>query len=143
MTGQFRAVAEGDEAPRSLNSQGSHLLRCQNLDAKASRLRHRPSCQIGAAETGREAEVVLDPRAHPGLTAWRLPFDEDGVQTLRGAVDGRGQPSRTAADDYQIVEGAGRLGLQPNLVGDLPDRWRFQTRAVAEYQQRQMGAFRS
>src|SRR5215207_7635729 len=116
MTGQFRAVAEGDEAPRYLNSQGSHLLRCQNLDAEASRLRHRPSCQISAAETGREAEVVLDPRAHPGLTARRLPFDEEGVQTLRGAVDGRGQAGRAAADNHQIVERKGRLGLQSDLV---------------------------
>ena len=65
------------------------------------------------------------------------------MQPLRGAVDGGGQPGRAAADDHQIVEGTGRLGLQPDLVGDLPDRWRFETGAVAEDEQRQMGAFRS
>src|SRR4051794_28069781 len=111
MTGELGAIAQGDEACRSFGSQRGGLLRRYDLDAEASRLRDRPSCQIGAAETGWKPKIVLDPRAHPGLAAGRLPFDEDGVQTLRGAVNGGGQPGRPAADNHQIVEGKSGLGL--------------------------------
>ena len=69
-----------------------------------------------AGDARREAEVVLDPRALPGLAAGGLALDQHRAQPLRRAVDRGGQPGRAAADD--------RRGRRTSLGGVVvrPDR---------------------
>ena len=73
-----------------------------------------PVGELGAGDAVGEAEVVLDPRALPGLAAGGVPLDEHGAQALRRAVDRRAQPGRAAADDDEVVEVARRRGGQPD-----------------------------
>ena len=47
----------------------------------------------------RETQVVLDPRALPGLPAGRELLNQHGAQTLRGAVHRSAEPGRAAADN--------------------------------------------
>ena len=42
---------------------------------------------------------------------------DDRPQALRRAVDGRGQPRRSGADDHRVVLGRGRLGAKPEQLG--------------------------
>ena len=67
-----------------------------------ARLGDRAADQFGAADPGREAEVVLDPPRRPGLAAEHVALDHQRVQALRGAVDRRAEPRRPAADDQQV-----------------------------------------
>ena len=68
------------------------------LDSTASK---RRACSVAlrvssrAGDPGREAEVVLDPRARAGLAAGRPGLGDERAQPLRAAVDG-GSPARPA-----------------------------------------------
>ncbi len=77
--------------------------RDQDLRAEAARLLQRAARQLVARHAGGEAEVVLDPRRGPSLTAGRLALDDDGAKALRGAVDRGGQAGGPGADDHRVV----------------------------------------
>ena len=93
--------------------------RHEHLGAEAPRLLQRAARQLVAGDARGEAEVVLDPRRRAGLAAGRLALDHDRAQALRRPVHGGGQPRRPAADDHRVVLGRGRLGAQPEQLGDL------------------------
>ena len=57
-----------------------------------------------ARDARREAEVVLDLRARAGLTAGRVRLDDEHVEPLRRAVDGRRQPARPGAAIDHVVD---------------------------------------
>src|SRR5256885_12124666 len=62
--------------------------RDQDLRAESTRLLPRALGELGAADAGGKAEVVLDLRAAAGLPAHRPPLDHHGLQTFRRAIDG-------------------------------------------------------
>ena len=63
------SVGEHDGTGRAPLVDADDLAHGHHLGAEAPRLGRRPAGEIGAREADREAEVVLDPRALPGLPA--------------------------------------------------------------------------
>src|SRR4029077_11885291 len=55
----------------------------QDLRAESLRLPQRPISQLLARDSGREAEVVLDPRGGPGLASRRVALDNKRAQSFR------------------------------------------------------------
>ena len=99
--------------------------------AVARRARSAPLSPVG------EAEVVLDPRALPGLPAGRVALHHQRPQPLRRAVDRGGQPGRAATEDHEVVEGklrrrcAGRSARRSRSGRAAPEPRRPRTRAPA------------
>ncbi len=75
----------------------------QDLGAELERLVTSPRCQLAAADAVRETEVVLDPRARPGLAARGAGVDDERGESFRGAVHGRREPRRARAHDGEVV----------------------------------------
>ncbi len=94
--------------------------RYEDLSAEPPRLLESPARELVAGDTGREAEVVLDAGRRPGLAAGRLALDDERAEPLRGAVHGGSKPCRSRTDDHGVVFGLGRLGGEPEQVGDVP-----------------------
>ena len=80
----------------------------REVRAELLRLHERPLGQVGAGDAGREAEVVLDPRARARLPAGRDHVDAQRSQPLGCAVDGGGEPGRAAADDDEVEAAVGQ-----------------------------------
>src|SRR5690606_32253384 len=76
------AVGERDDAVRVLEPQARGAYGVEDLGPEAPGLGDGPPRQVGAGEAGGEAEVVLDGRREPRLTARRLGLDEQGRQAL-------------------------------------------------------------
>ena len=89
---------------RAGHLQADHVAGGEQLGAELDRLAAGPVGELRAGDAVGEAEVVLDPAALPGLAAGRRALDQHGAQALGGAVDGRAEPGRAAADDDQVVE---------------------------------------
>src|SRR5262245_64213921 len=102
MAAQFASVGESHETVRILTPHSDRLRR-QCLYAEAPRLRDRAPRQIGAAQPGWKAEVVLDARTGSRLAAGRLPLHHYRLQPFASAINRRPQARRTAADDNQVV----------------------------------------
>ena len=67
-----------------------HVLHQQEVGAEHPGLLVRALRELGPADPAREAEVVADPRARPGLAADRLALDHERVEALgRGVHRGR------------------------------------------------------
>jgi hypothetical protein len=62
-----------------------------------------PAGQLGAGDAVGEPGVVLDFAADPGLAAEGAGLDDNGVDAFPSGIDGGRQPSRSAADDDQVV----------------------------------------
>ncbi len=62
--------------------QGQRLARAGDPGAELLGLDERPRRQLGAGQTGRKAQVVLDAGAGCGLPADRHRFDQHGVEPL-------------------------------------------------------------
>ena len=77
-------------------------VRRRGPSAELARLYHRAAGQLGAADAGRKAEVVLDPARLAGLATEAVAVDEQRVEALGGAVDGGAEPSRAGADNEQV-----------------------------------------
>src|SRR5205823_693084 len=75
---------------------------CGKFCAEPIRLKLGEPGQIAATDSGRETKKVFDQRGGTGLTARRVTFQNDGVQTFGGGVNGRSQSGRTSTDDRQI-----------------------------------------
>ncbi len=63
-----------------------------------------PLGELTSGDSGREADVILDPRARSGLAAGSDHIHSDCLQAFRGPVDGGCQASRSAADDDEVEE---------------------------------------
>jgi hypothetical protein len=85
----------------------------------------------------RKTKVILDPRAAAGLAAQGIALDQHRFQALGGAIDGRAQAGWAGAIDCQIVFSAQRSVEPAELLGDLPNRWALQARAIREDADRQ------
>ena len=86
--------------------------------AELARLQRRAPGEIGAGETGGEAEVVLDAGTGAGLATRSEALDHQGAEALRGGVDRSGQPGRTATEHHDVECLTVDLRSQPQLVGD-------------------------
>src|SRR4051794_34371898 len=78
-----------------------------------ARLGDRAAGELGAADPGREAEVVLDPAGRPGLATERGALDDQRVEPLGSAVDRGREACRAGADDQQ-VDLLARCELEPD-----------------------------
>ena len=106
--------------------------------AELARLRDGAAGQLGAGDPGREAEVVLDPPRRARLAAERRALDDERVQALRRAVDGRAEAGGAAADDQQVDLLARRkLEADPERARDLARRRAAQVGPAGEPHERQ------
>ena len=125
---------------RAVDLEPDHVARGEHLGAELHRLPPGPLGELRAGHAVGEAEVVLDPRALPGLPAGGGPLDQHGPQPLGRAVHRRAEPGRAAADDHQVVEVLGRRGGQPDAAGQLGVGRRDQRLAVRGDHHRQVQA---
>ena len=65
---------------------------------------HGPRREVRAGQALREAEVVLDRCALPGLTAGRVAFDENDVETLGRAILLGSEPCGPRSHDAEVVQ---------------------------------------
>src|SRR6185437_9089897 len=79
-------VLEPDEMPTVPRLQGESAVRRRGASVELARLGDRAARELGAADPGGKAEVVLDPSGRAGLAAERGALDDQGVEPLRGAV---------------------------------------------------------
>src|SRR5581483_3765214 len=100
---QLRPVHERDDAHAVVDPEPRHGARHGDARAEPLRLDERVARQLRARDAGRKSEVVFDARARARLTAGRDRLEHDDVETLRRAVQRRGEACRTAADDDQVV----------------------------------------
>ena len=77
-----------DKVP-TLFAQARDGARTGEVGAELLRLYDRSLGEVAARDTGREPEVVLDTRAGPCLASDGGQFDDQGSQSLRGAIDSR------------------------------------------------------
>ena len=123
--------------PEPSTRSAGGVLDGQELGPEPARLVGRATRQIRPAQSGREPQVVLDPARLPGLSAGRLAFDHDRLQSLRRAVDRRAQTGRAAADDHQVVVLGRRLSGDAESLGELEHRRTLEHGPVLEQRHRQ------
>ena len=109
----------GDGDVRAFPPQRPDTYGGEELDAVALRLLDHAFSELGAADALREAGIVVDTLGGASLSPQRALLDDQGVDALTSAVDGRRQAGRTPADDDQVIERALRLEAKPQLLGQL------------------------
>ena len=113
--------------------------RDEDLRAEPARLLQRAAGELVARHAGGEAEVVLDPRRGPGLTARSLPFHDHGVEPLGRPVDRRSQAGGPGADDHRVVLRRLRLGAQLQQLRDTSQSRADHRLAADDADRRQVG----
>ena len=137
------AVAQREMLVARVDSDAGHFEGRQKFGAEPLRLCQGAAREFTAADAGREAEIVLDPRAGAGLAARRMAIDEQRAQTFRRAVHRRREAGRPGADDDQIVDVVGGCQRPAKALGDLPRLRIAEERTILEEQERQaLGAHR-
>ena len=106
------AVVESHRSRRPVDLEGDGLACGDQLGPEFLGLPARSVRELVAGDAVGEAQVVLDAGTLPGLTAGGGALDQHGLESLRGAVDGGGQPGRSAADHDKVVEVLRRHGGQ-------------------------------
>src|SRR3954447_19258118 len=112
---------EADEPLRTAREL-DRAVKAREHRVEAPRLQRRLAGELGAGDAGREPDVVLDPRARPGLTARSPRLGDQRAQPLGAAVDGRREARRPAAQHDDVEALAVDLRAQPQLAGDLRGR---------------------
>ena len=93
--------------PPSTRRMPDHPAGVREARAEHPRLLVGPLGELGARDAPREAEVVADQRARPGLPADRLALEHERVEPLGCRVHRRREARRPGADDGE-VDDAGR-----------------------------------
>src|SRR5206468_4354617 len=106
-------VLEPDEMPTVPRFKGECAIRRRGARVELARLGDCAARELGAADPGGKAEVVLDPAGRPGLAAERGALDDEGVEPFGGAVNGSRETCRTGADNQQ-VDPLARGELEPD-----------------------------
>ena len=131
------AVVEVDaDEPLGAARELDRAVEARQDRVEAPRLQRRLARQLGAGDPGGEAEVVLDPRARPGLAAGRPRLGHERPQPLGPAVDGGREPRGPAAEHDEVEALAVDLRAQAELAGDLRGRRVAQHRPVAHEDRR-------
>src|SRR5579864_4697618 len=139
----FAGIRQLEDAVRALSANGNRFLGRKNFDSEASCLHDSPASQIGTAESGGESEIVFDARTHSRLAAGRLPLDHNGVQALRGTVNGGRQPGRTSTYNGEVVKTCFGTRAQAHLLRDISGRALQQFCSIGEKHNWKFGGFRS
>ncbi len=108
--GHAAAVVEL-EAVGALGAEADELgdlRREDDLGAELLGLHEGAAGQRLAGDAGREAEIVLDPGAGPGLAAVALGVENGDRQALGGGVDGGGEPGGAGAHHRDVEHLAAR-----------------------------------
>src|SRR5437763_1072420 len=93
--------------------------------------------ELGAADPGGEAEVVLDPAGRPGLAAERGALDDERVEPFGGAVDRGGEACRAGAEDQEVDLLARReLEPDPESAQQLAGAWIVQLSSAGQPDER-------
>jgi hypothetical protein len=98
--------------------------------------------EVGATQSLREAQVVLDRRALFRLTPGGLALHDHGAQALGRCVHRGGQAGRPAADDAHVVQGLSRGGAQTERACQIERRRRAERVAVRHEHEREVGRCR-
>ena len=137
MAADLLAAVERDHPRRAVLADSEDLAGGEHLGSEAAGLRRRAPREIGAAEAGGEAQVVLDARALARLPAGRVALDEQGPQALGRPVDGGRQAGRPAAEDHEVVEGEIGVRVEADARGDVALGRLHERLAVLEDEHRQ------
>ena len=113
------AVGERQALVSRIDRDAGHFERHEKLGTEPLRLRQGAACQFAAADAGRKPEVVLDARARAGLSAGRVPVEQQGPQPFRCAVHRRREAGRTRADDHEVVQLEGGRERSAEALGHL------------------------
>src|SRR5215831_14512033 len=97
--------------------------RDENLRSESLRLLERTACELVAGHSGREAEIVLDPRRGARLSSGRMPFDHHDSEPLGRAVHRRSEPGGARADDEDVVVRVPWFGLEIEQLCDASEAW--------------------
>src|SRR6266852_879647 len=93
--------------------EGERAVRGRGARVELARLGDCAARELGAADPGGKAEVILDPTGRPCLAAERGALDDQRVEPFGGAVDRGGEARRAGADDQQ-VDLLARRELEPD-----------------------------
>src|SRR4029077_633824 len=100
--GDIGTVRESDHQMACLLAQPGRRARAGDVGAELLGLDECSLREVAAAETGREAEVVLCARARTRLAANGHHLQPEGAQTFGCSVHRSGQAGRTAADHDEV-----------------------------------------
>jgi hypothetical protein len=84
-------AADVGGAAVAVGAQRHHVMGEQEPGTEDPGLLEAPLAELGPAQPAREAQVVADQRAGPGLAADRGPLDDQRAQAFRGAVHRSGE----------------------------------------------------
>src|ERR1041385_3163812 len=116
MTTELSAVGKFQKAIWTIDSYFSGFGR-NNFNAETPGLDHCSSCQIGAGQSARKAEIVFNTARHTGRTTRRFAFDHDCSQSLARAIHRGCEPGWTTADNREIVERFRSASLESRVFG--------------------------
>ena len=107
--------------------KSERLRRCGKFCTEPIRLKLGEPGQIAATNPGRETKKVFDQGGRTSLTARSVTFQNDGVQSFGGGVNGGGKTGRTCTDDREVGLNFAFVlkrewTKQPGLPGDLAQR---------------------
>src|SRR5207253_10624409 len=114
---------------RTIVIKRERLRRCGNFCTEPIRLKLGEPGQIAATDPGRETKKVFDQGGRTSLTARSVTFQNDGVQSFGGGVNGGGKTGRTCTDDREV-------GL--NFAFVLKCEWTKQTGHLRDFAQRRL-----
>src|SRR5580704_15776161 len=140
MTRKLASIPELHDSVWALYAHAHSFLR-QNLHAESLSLHNRAPRQITSAQPARKAQIILDSRAHSGLSTGRLALNQDGGQSFRRAIDRGGQSCGTSAKYREIVEVGLRARSQANLLGNFGGCSLQQPRSVRKQDHGQTSGF--
>ena len=121
--------------------EAERAVRRRRASVELARLGDGAARELGAADSGGKAEVVLDSSGRPGLASERGALDDERVEPFGGAVDRGCEACRTGADDQQVDLFA-RRELQPDAerAQHLAGAWAVQLASAGEAHERQRAA---
>ena len=142
--GDLPVVLEADEMTAVPRFEGEGAVRGRGARVELARLGDRAARELGAADAGGEAEVVLDPTRRPGLAAERGALDDERVEPFGGAVDRGREACRAGADDQQVDLLARReLEPDPESAQHLAGARTVQLSSAGQPHERQRAALRA
>ena len=104
------------------------------MGAELLRLHNSPLGEVAAGDPGREAEVVLDARAARCLAPNGDHLEDQGAQSLRGAIDRRRQTGWPCTDDDEVETALGKaVDGQPEVLRQHSGRQVAQDRAGGDH----------
>ena len=115
-------VVEDEAMHLVLAGHRTDLDRGDELSPELQGLEVAPVRQVRTSEAGGESHVILDPRAGSRLAARAESVEDDGGESLGGAVDRGGEAGWPGSDDHQVERLRADRALQAQALGQAGDR---------------------